>query len=66
MSTTACRRDARDPSVSPAFQDRRRDIRVPSRFFVTKNLLSSFFKTIPLPSTLYPLPPTPYPLSPTP
>ncbi|MDR2171673.1 MAG: hypothetical protein LBP59_16135 [Planctomycetaceae bacterium] len=30
MSTTACRRDARDPLVSPAIQDRRRDAGVTS------------------------------------
>ncbi|MDR2169762.1 MAG: hypothetical protein LBP59_06445 [Planctomycetaceae bacterium] len=30
------RRDARDPLVSPAFQDRSRDGYVPSQFFITK------------------------------
>ncbi|MDR2172343.1 MAG: hypothetical protein LBP59_19535 [Planctomycetaceae bacterium] len=35
-----CRRDARDPLVSPAFQDRRRDACVHSLFFVTKNCLT--------------------------
>ncbi|MDR2170345.1 MAG: hypothetical protein LBP59_09400 [Planctomycetaceae bacterium] len=36
--SATCRRDARDPLVSPAFQDRRRNACEPAQFFVTKKL----------------------------
>ncbi|MDR2168586.1 MAG: hypothetical protein LBP59_00410 [Planctomycetaceae bacterium] len=39
------RRDARDPAVSPAFQDRGRLACVHSQFFVTKNQFVLFTRT---------------------